>query len=302
MGAGKEDTEELYVSNGQGISLDDLTALRAEEESSRQDRLVALYRKRMRDDDIELSLDNEERLIEYLASEPEVCPEFEQGYRDAIFKESLSREEEQYYNECLSMPYEKLENRYNRVSHITQSMSWSVNSSDALWDAKRENEIVRIARDEVAQINKQGKKALKQANKIRMEAGKPLYYVEIKPQQLIIPILGFKEDTLRKLWEWLIQYHYISRDQSFNKFEKAWHGVGIIDWKGPKCSLAVFIDSIPVSNKDNYGKWPTVLGIYSLKRGSAKYLQQSIKKKTSKKHRERFDQIWKMATEIPEHQ
>lgn len=117
---------------------------------------------------------------------------------------------------------------------------------------------------------------------------------------LVIPIRGYRGDTLRILRKKLVEYGYIPKTISFQKFSNAWHGSGDkIEWLGRKNSLAAFIDSIPILEGRTYGKWPRLARIFSSNDYKIKNLQEDLKEtKPVKAHRKRFESIWLMATNM----
>ncbi|WP_422490446.1 hypothetical protein [Endozoicomonas sp. ALE010] len=163
----------------------------------------------------------------------------------------------------------------------------------------RNNKTSPIHIDYTTIIDFEGKKKVLHKKTAPIIDKKPPRKKKRKDDRLVIPIRGYRGNTLRILRKELIKYGYIPKTISYQEFANIWHGSGDkIEWLEKKNSLGVFIKSIPITEGGEYGKWPRLARIFWSKDFRINNLQQDSARETKQviAHRNIFNGIWQKAT------
>ena len=278
------------------ITEKELNDLRVGYAARQQEKLLNRYEVMMADDDVSLVLDDDLSFSAFLAQNPTDSDEFDQAYVDAIFLDSLSKDEKLFFDECIAMPVEKLKTRLDRFTQILDSMKECITDQAALRTAERKQRIVRISYEDVISANNAGKSVVNAVNSRRNKQGLPSYHVDRTAKGgWPLATESWHDRTLPILYERLQYRRYIDQRLTLKQFERAWYKNEVrIEWLKSKTELAIFIKSFNPAEK-RLNKWLIIRNVFFSNKFDMKDLAQSAKKSSSKKHWQYFGKLWKAA-------
>lgn len=264
------------------LSEQELLVLREQSQNVQKKQLADACRELLNSRDITRSLSPEMRFLNFMLSPPpsgKNKEKFDQCYDEDISEDELTSEQQDLYETLLSKPLDELI-KFEQWYAAIAAAPIEDEGNDILAEAEKKLSIVREVLADVRHINTLPEASISKINASRERRGMVAYHYAgrsiASKREVLASYLDESRVSMKKLYEGLAEYEFITKEDTFDSFARAFNGVGTITWASKKKgTLSYLIKNLRVTRKRKL--WKTAEKTFVILGGSTKNLQQAAK-------------------------